>query len=53
MLIVHSGRQPQVDPAAWVAPNAVLCGDVTVGPGCRIMYGAQLIAEGGSISIGR
>jgi carbonic anhydrase/acetyltransferase-like protein (isoleucine patch superfamily) len=24
-----------------------------VGPGCRIMYGAQVIAESGSISIGR
>ena len=53
MLISHSGKQPQVAPTAWVAPNAVLCGDVTVGPGCRIMYGAQLIAESGSICIGR
>ena len=53
MLISHSGKQPQVDPTAWVAPNAVLCGDVTVGPGCRILYGAQLIAESGSIRIGR
>ena len=31
----------------------ILCGNVTVGPGCRIMYGAQVIAESGSISIGR
>lgn len=53
MLITHSGKRPTVDPAAWVAPNAVLCGDVTVGPGCRVMYGAQVIAEGGSITIGR
>ena len=52
MLISPSGKQPFVDPTAWVAPNAVLCGDVTVGPGCRIMYGAQLIAESGSIRIG-
>ncbi len=26
---------------------------MAVGPGCRIMYGAQIIAGGGSISIGR
>jgi carbonic anhydrase/acetyltransferase-like protein (isoleucine patch superfamily) len=53
LLIKHNGASPQIDPTAWVAPNAVVCGDVTVGPGCRIMYGAQVIAEGGTISIGR
>src|SRR5262245_8020437 len=53
MLIEHLGKSPQVDPAAYVAPNAVLCGDVTVGPGARILFGAQVIAESGSISIGR
>ena len=53
MLIRHDGVSPRVDPAAWVAPNAVVCGDVTLGPGCRIMYGAQVVAESGSISIGR
>ena len=53
MLIKHEGVSPQIDPAAWIAPNAVVCGNVTVGAGCRIMYGAQVIAESGSISIGR
>lgn len=53
MLIKHDGASPKIDPTAWVAPNAVVCGDVTVGPGCRITYGAQVIAEGGTIIIGR
>ena len=53
MLFKHDGVSPQIDPTAWVAPNAVVVGNVTVGPGCRIMYGAQVIAEGGTISIGR
>lgn len=53
MLITHSGKKPFIDPTAWIAPNAVLCGDVTVGPGCRIMYGAQVVAESGSINIGQ
>jgi carbonic anhydrase/acetyltransferase-like protein (isoleucine patch superfamily) len=52
MLIAHGGRSPRIDPDAWVAPNAVLCGDVEVGAGSRVMHGAQLIAEGGSIRIG-
>lgn len=52
MLIEHLGKVPDVHPSAFVAPNAVLCGDVRIGPNCRVMFGAQLIAEGGSISIG-
>jgi len=53
MLIRHAGTAPRVDPTAYVAPNAVVCGDVTIGRGCRIMYGAQVIAESGSVSIGQ
>jgi len=53
MLIEHLGKSPVVDATAFVAPNAVVCGDVTIGPGARIMFGAQVIAEGGSIQIGR
>lgn len=49
MLIIHSGKSPSIDPTAYIAPNAVICGDVTIGPGCRILFGAQIIAEGGSI----
>ena len=53
MLIEHLGKSPVVDPTAFVAPNAVVCGDVRIGPGARILFGAQIIAEGGSISIGQ
>jgi len=52
MLVTHAGKSPRIDPSAYVAPNAVVCGDVTVGPGCRILFGAQVIAEGGAITIG-
>lgn len=52
MLRDHDGRSPKIDPTAWIAPNAMVCGDVTVGPGCRVMYGAQLIAESGAITLG-
>lgn len=53
MLIKHGDAAPKIDSSAYVAPNAVVCGDVTIGPGCRVMHGAQVIAEGGSIEIGR
>jgi carbonic anhydrase/acetyltransferase-like protein (isoleucine patch superfamily) len=52
MLISHQGKSPNVHPSAYIAPNAVLCGDVSIGPGCRVLFGAQVIAEGGSIVIG-
>jgi carbonic anhydrase/acetyltransferase-like protein (isoleucine patch superfamily) len=52
MIVTHNGKSPRVDSSAYVAPNAVLCGDVTIGPRSRIMFGAQVIAEGGSIAIG-
>ena len=53
MLVTHSGYAPQIDPTAYVAPNAVVCGNVIVGSGCRIMFGAQVIAESGSIRLGQ
>ena len=28
MLVEHRGMRPEVDPSAWAAPTAVLCGDV-------------------------
>jgi carbonic anhydrase/acetyltransferase-like protein (isoleucine patch superfamily) len=53
MILTHLGKTPRIDPSAYVAPNAVVCGDVTIGAGCRILFGAQVIAEGGSIEIGK
>lgn len=49
----HRGARPRVDPTAYVAPTAVLCGDVTVGPGAAIGFGAVLSAEDGGIVLGR
>jgi hypothetical protein len=46
MLIAHLGKTPQVHPDAYIAPNAVICGDVTIRSDCRILFGAQVIAEG-------
>ena len=52
MLLSHLGRSPQIDPRAYIAPTATLCGDVVVGAGSRIMHGASIVAEGGRIEIG-
>lgn len=49
----HRSKAPVVDPSAYVAPTAVLAGDVRVGPGCAIGFGAVLSAEDGTITLGR
>lgn len=52
VLIEHRHGRPRVDKSAYVAPTAVLCGDVTVGPHSRVLFGAVLTAEGGPVEIG-
>jgi carbonic anhydrase/acetyltransferase-like protein (isoleucine patch superfamily) len=39
-------------PAAWIAPNATVVGDVTIGPGSSIWYGAVARADTAPIDIG-
>lgn len=53
MLIQHRGTTPSVHESAYVAPTAVLCGDVVVGPGSRVLHGAVLTAEDGQVRVGR
>jgi carbonic anhydrase/acetyltransferase-like protein (isoleucine patch superfamily) len=43
---------PTIHPDAWVSPTAVVRGDVTIGPGSRVLDLAVLQGELGSISIG-
>ncbi len=52
MLLRHRGREPTVDPSAFVAPTATLVGDVRIGPRARVMYGAVLDAEASQVEVG-
>ncbi|WP_199432966.1 gamma carbonic anhydrase family protein [Qaidamihabitans albus] len=52
MIYEHEGKRPRIASSAYVAPNAVVCGDVTVGEDARILFGAVLTAEGGSVEVG-
>jgi carbonic anhydrase/acetyltransferase-like protein (isoleucine patch superfamily) len=52
LFITHRNFRPRVDESAYIAPNAVLCGDVTVGPHCRVLFGAVITAEDGPVEIG-
>ena len=47
-MIFSSGEHsPSIDPDAWVAPDATVCGNVTIGRGSRVLHGARIVAEGG------
>jgi len=52
-MIVSSGtKKPKVDANAYVAPNAVVSGDVTIEEGCAILFGAVVASEGAPVVIG-
>ncbi|MDX5450940.1 MAG: gamma carbonic anhydrase family protein, partial [Actinomycetes bacterium] len=52
MIVRHRGKAPTIDPTATVSPSAVVSGDVTLGPGVRVLHGAVLTAENGRITVG-
>lgn len=52
MLVTHRDRQPDIDPTAYVAESAVIVGNVRVAAGARILHGAVVTAEDGSVVIG-
>lgn len=52
MLIKHRETEPTIEDSAWVAPTAVVIGDVSVGPDARVMYGAVINAEASSVAVG-
>ncbi|MBE6990686.1 MAG: gamma carbonic anhydrase family protein [Ruminococcaceae bacterium] len=45
-------KKPAIDPSAFVAPNAAVLGDVTLGAGCSVFFGAVVRAEYDAITVG-
>jgi carbonic anhydrase/acetyltransferase-like protein (isoleucine patch superfamily) len=52
LLIGIGAHHPRVDPTAWVAPDADLIGDVTLGESASVWYTAVVRADTERISIG-
>lgn len=42
----------RIDPTAWIAPSAVVSGDVTIGAGSRVLHGAVVNGDTGPVAIG-
>jgi len=54
MAVIRSfgGKTPQIAADAFIAENATIIGDVEIGPGASIWYGAVLRGDVGAIRIG-
>ena len=45
-------KKPSIDPSPFIAPNATVMGDVTIGADCSVFFGAVIRAEQDAIVIG-
>lgn len=52
VVLAVGGRAPVVDAAAFLAPGAVIVGDVRLGARTSVWYACVLRADGGSITVG-
>lgn len=53
MIIPYQGNTPQIAPDAFIAPTATIIGNVEIGAGASIWYGAVLRGDHGRIVVGR
>lgn len=52
-MILQSGKQrPKIHSTAYVAPTAIISGDVNIGSGCAVLHGAIITSEGAPVTIG-
>ena len=52
MIIEHEGQTPRIHQTAYIAPNAVVSGDVEIGAESRVLFGAVITDDGGPVRIG-
>lgn len=53
IIVEYQGKKPRIAEGVFIAPTAVLIGDVSVGEGSSIWYGTVLRADFGKITIGK
>lgn len=53
MILAYQGKTPRVGNNVFIAPTAVVIGDVTIDDGASIWYGAVIRGDLASIHIGR
>ncbi|MDO4610821.1 gamma carbonic anhydrase family protein [Corynebacterium sp.] len=52
LILPFGDARPRIHPSAWIAPTAVIIGDVEIGPDSSVFYGCVLRGDVNSIRIG-
>lgn len=52
LILPFDGIAPRIHPSAWIAPTAVIIGDVVIGADSSVFYGCVLRADVGAIRVG-
>lgn len=52
LILPYDGVHPEIDPTAWIAPNATIIGNVRIGPGASVWFGAILRGDMDRIELG-
>jgi len=52
LILPFNGISPTIHPTAYIAPNATLIGDVTIGPNASVWFGAVLRGDMAPITLG-
>jgi carbonic anhydrase/acetyltransferase-like protein (isoleucine patch superfamily) len=53
MIVEYEGKHPRIGKDVFIAPTAVIIGDVEIGDGASVWYGVVLRGDEGRIVIGR
>lgn len=52
LVLPFGDTAPRIHPTAWIAPGAVVVGDVEIGPHSSVFYGCVLRGDVGAIRVG-
>jgi carbonic anhydrase/acetyltransferase-like protein (isoleucine patch superfamily) len=52
MILEYQGKRPRIDPTAWIAPTAVVIGDVEIGAAASVWFGAVVRGDANPIVVG-
>lgn len=52
LILPYDGVYPEIDPTAWIAPNATIIGKVRIGAGASVWFGAVLRGDMAPIELG-
>jgi carbonic anhydrase/acetyltransferase-like protein (isoleucine patch superfamily) len=52
LVLPHAGHTPRIAPSAFVAPTATVVGDVELGPGSGVFYGATVRGDRSPVRLG-